>query len=379
MQPAASIADLRKQAQHKLPKPVFDFIDGAGFEEATLRANCDDFAKFRFQQRVARNIANRKLATQLVGQDCSMPVAISATGMSGILRGSKAEILAARAAQKAGIPFTLGMMSIASLDEVAAALGSTEKLWFQLCPLKDRGVVQALVDRAQHHRCPVLIVTVTWPTASRTNRFIRNRTTSLPPKLTLSSLLELARTPRWTLASLLGGPIKLGNFEPIMQTADLGTILGLLEDEVDWSYIAWLREIWPGKLILKGVMHPDDTRAAFDAGVDAVSVSNHGGNCLDQGQSTIAALPGVVEAANGRGEVLLDGGVRSGQDVLKAMALGAKGCLLGRAHLFGLAADGEAGVSTALDIIRTEIDLSLAFSGVRSVDDVSRDMLATAI
>jgi L-lactate dehydrogenase (cytochrome) len=370
---AANVSDLRLMAQKVLPKPIFDFIDGAGFEEKTLQANLNDFSRLKFRQRVMRDISSRQLSTTIVGQPCAFPVVISPTGMSGILHGTRAEIAAAKGAKRAGIPFTLGMMSIASLEEVVAEAGA---VWFQLCLLKDRGLIRMLVDRALEAKAPVLILTVSWPTMGQTNRFIRNNTTSLPPKLTPSSFLEFARHPRWSLGAMTGKKIGLGNFDGHMAgPSDLGAILTQLEDAPSWKDIEWLRSIWPGKLIVKGVMDPDDAMAAVESGADAVSVSNHGGNCLDEGQSTISVLPRVVEKVADRGEVLIDGGVRSGQDVLKALALGARGCLLGRAHLFGLAAAGEDGVAQAMGFIRHELDITMAFTGVSEVHAVGPSVL----
>lgn len=370
---AANVGDLRATAKSVLPKPVFDFIDGAGFEEKTLQANLGDFARLRFRQRVMRDISHRQLSTTIVGEPCAFPAVISPTGMSGILHGTRAEIAAAKGAKRAGIPFTLGMMSIASLEEVVAEAG---QVWFQVCLLKDRGLIRMLVDRAIAAKAPVLVLTVSWPTMGQTNRFVRNNTTSLPPKLTPSSFLEFARHPRWSLGALFGKKIGLGNFVGHMEgPADLGAILTQLEDAPSWKDIEWLRSIWPGKLIVKGVMDPDDAASAFNAGADAISISNHGGNCLDEGQSTISVLPRVVEAVGERGEVLIDGGVRSGQDVLKALALGARGCLLGRAHLFGLAANGEDGVAQAMEFIRHELDITMAFAGVSDVHAVGPSVL----
>lgn len=369
----ANVEDLRLKARGAVPQPVFDFIDAAGFDEKTLNANCRDFGKLHFRQRVMRDIAKRKLNTTIVGQAVAFPAAISPTGMSGILHGTRAEVLAARAAKKCGIPFTLGMMSIASLEEVVQDAGP---VWFQVCLLKDRGLIRMLVDRAKQAAAPVLILTVTWPTMGRTNRFVRNGVTALPPKLTPTSFMQFASRPAWSMRALFGKPIVLGNFHGHMSgPADLGAILPQLEDSPSWKDVEWLRSIWPGKLIVKGVMDPEDAVAAIDAGADAVSVSNHGGNCLDDTQSTISALPGVVEAVGHRAEVLLDGGVRTGQDLLKVLALGGRGCLLGRAHLFGLAAGGEAGVVSALEFIRNELDITMAYSGVTDVEHVERSVL----
>jgi L-lactate dehydrogenase (cytochrome) len=371
---SANLGDLRLQAKRKLPKSVFDFIDGSAFEERTLIANCADFSTIRFRQRVMRDISRRQIATTIVGQPSTMPVAISPTGLSGILRGGRGEIMAARAAKKAGVPFTLGVMSVAPLEEVCAQVGP---VWFQLFLLKDRGFVQSLVDRAIRADAPVLIVTVTWPTASRFNRLVRSGLTSVPPKLTVVLMAELASKPGWLLRALFGPKIGFGNFAGhIKGVADFAQVVGMLEDSPSWKDIEWLRSIWPRKLIVKGVLDVDDARAAFDAGADAISVSNHGGNMLDDTTSTISLLPRIADAVSDRGEILLDGGVRSGQDVLKAVALGARACLLGRAHLYGLAAGGESGVSAALEIIRNELDITLGLVGFRDIHTVDSSILA---
>jgi L-lactate dehydrogenase (cytochrome) len=371
----ATIADLRDVARRKLPAPIFDFVDGAAFSEITLRANVQDFEKIRFRQRVVRDVSTRSLSTTLVGQPCAIPAAISPTGLSGMLWGGNGEIAAARAAKAFGIPFTLGMMSVATLEEVTAAVGP---VWFQMCMLKDRGLVRDFVERAKAAGAPVLVLTVTWVVSGLQGRMVRHGV-GLPPPLTPSFIAKFATRPMWVWRALTGKPVAFHNFVGRMkQEATIANVVGQLDSSTTWKDVEWLRSIWPGKLIVKGVCDREDARLAMDAGVDAVSVSNHGGNHLDSSASTIAMLPGVVEGVDGRGEVLLDGGVRSGQDILKAMALGARGVLLGRAHLYGLAAGGQRGVAKALDIIRNELDVSVGLTGLTDVHQVSPDILFDA-
>ncbi len=368
----ATIADLREMARHKLPRPIFDFVDGAAFGEVTLRANCDDFGKLRFRQRVLKDIASRSLSTTMVGQPVSMPAAISPTGLSGMLWGGGGEIEAARAAKAAGIPFTLGMMSVRTLEEVHEAVGP---VWFQLCMLKDRGLVRGLVERAIALHSPVLVLTTTWTVSGLQSRSVRNGIT-LPPKVSLRNLLDFGSRPAWVWRALTGKKVAFHNFVGLMKgEVSIGRVVGELDPSTTWKDVEWLRGIWPGKLVIKGVCDREDARSAMDVGADAVSVSNHGGNHLDSAASTISALPDVVAGVDGRGEVFLDGGVRSGQDVLKAVALGARGVLLGRAHLYGLAAAGEAGVAKALSVIRNELDVSVGLTGLTDVRDASRAIL----
>jgi L-lactate dehydrogenase (cytochrome) len=368
----ATISDLRDMARRKLPRPLFDFVDGAAFNEVTLRANCEDFARLRFRQRVLKDVSVRSLATTIVGQPVSMPMAISPTGLSGMLWGGGGEIEAARAAKAAGVPFTLGMMSVRTIEEVRAAVGP---VWFQLCMMKDRGLVQALVARAIAAESPVLVLTTTWTVSGLQSRSVRNGIT-LPPRISLRNIMDFGSRPGWLWRALTGKSVAFHNFDGEMEgEATIGRVVAQLDASTTWHDVEWLRGIWPGKLIIKGVCDREDARLAMEVGADAVSVSNHGGNHLDSAASTISVLPDVVEGVNGRGEVLLDGGVRSGQDVLKAMALGAKGCLLGRAHLYGLAAGGEAGVAKALSIIRNELDVSVALTGLTDVRDASRGIL----
>ncbi len=372
MDKIATIADLRDEARRKLPAPIFDFVDGAAFSEVTLRANVQDFEKIRFRQRVVKDVSVRSLSTELVGQPCAIPAAISPTGLSGMLWGGNGEIAAARAAKAFGIPFTLGMMSVSTLEEVTKAVGP---VWFQMCMLKDRGLVQDFVDRAKAAGSPVLILTVTWVVSGLQSRMTRHGV-DLPPPLTPSFIAKFATRPMWVWRALRGKPVAFHNFTGRMkEEATIPAVIGQLDSSVTWKDIEWLRSIWPGKLIIKGVCDREDARLAMDAGADAVSVSNHGGNHLDSSASTISMLPDVVEGVAGRGEVLLDGGVRSGQDILKAMALGAKGVLLGRAHLYGLGAAGQKGVAKALDILKYELDVSVGLTGLTDVRQASPEIL----
>lgn len=374
MDTVASISDLRDLARKRLPRPIYDFIDGGAFAETTRRANCDDFAKWHFKQRVGIDISQRSLATTFVGENTSMPMAISPTGMSGVLNGGRdGEILAARAADAAGIPYCLGMVSVASIEELHKVV---DRFWFQICLLNDRELMQAMLARAHNAGCPVLVLTLTWPVTSQLRRMMRRRDSVLPPRFTPKTILTYAVKPEWSLRTLMAGRIRLGNFEPHRPgKAGLYDIPSYLNPSGTWDDVKWVRDIWPGKLIVKGVLAPEDAEAAVAAGVDAISVSNHGGNQLDETLSTIAALPEVVAAVAGRAEVFIDGGIRSGQDVLKALALGARGCLLGRAHLYGLAAAGETGVSKALDILRAELDTTMALCGLTDVRHASRSLL----
>jgi L-lactate dehydrogenase (cytochrome) len=369
----ASIGDLRAIARRRIPAPVFEWLDGGAFESLTLKANVDDFRALRLRQRVMKDVSARDLSATVLDQNFSMPVAISPTGMSGMVPGGdEGELMAARAARAAGIPFTLGMMAIKSIEDLKR---EQDSFWFQLCMLTDRTLMRAMVDRARNAGCPVLVLTMTWPLLSQMNRSVRGGHARLPPRYTPSSIITYARRPRWALKTLGAMPIRFGNFVPHMAEPEIANIVTMLDASATWADVEWLRGIWPGKLLVKGVMDPEDAKLAVAAGADGISVSNHGGNMLDASTSPIASLPAVIEAVDGRAEVLLDGGIRSGQDVLKAMALGAKACLIGRAHLYGLGAAGEAGVAKALSILRKELDISAGLTGLSRITDASPAIL----
>jgi L-lactate dehydrogenase (cytochrome) len=370
----ANIDDLRAMAKRVLPRHLFDFIDGAAFREVTRNDNLRALGEIRFRQRTLRDVSRVSISTSLLGQPATMPVAIAPTGISGIFAGgARGEILAARAAARAGIPYTLGMMALSSLDDICAVAPPP---WFQLCMLRDRELVAALVRKAEQAGCPALVLTTTWPYYSQHDRLLNNPNWSMPPRLFSRALFEYAVKPRWSLETLFGRPVRYRNFDLHRERPfDIVEIVGLLDASTSWPDVEWLRSIWPRKLVLKGINEPDDAERAIAIGADAIVVSNHGGNQLDECSPTIAMLPAVTRAVAGRISVLFDGGVRSGQDVLKALALGADGCLIGRAHLYGLAAAGEAGVAKALDVIRNQLQITTGFVGLTDVADASPEIL----
>jgi len=372
-----NVEDLRLAAKRRLPKSVFEFIDTGSYDEVTLRRNMSDFRDVQLRQRVLIDVENRSTKTTLLGQAAAIPAAISSVGLSGLLcPDGKGEIYAARAAQAAGIPFAMSVMSVASMEEIRDATGAP--FWFQVYMLRDRGAVQTLVDRALAAGCSTLVVTVCSQVPGQRHSDVKNGL-SLPPRIGFHNFLEFALKPRWALSALARRPARLGNLMGLAPLQDLGALLRWSGEQLDtslnWRDIAWLRERWPRKLLVKGILDCDDAREAVNAGADAISVSNHGGTQLDGAPSAIAALPGIVEAVDGRLEVLLDSGVRSGQDIFKALAHGARGCLLGRAHLYALGAMGEQGVATAIQLISRELDVTMAKTGVRTVDEISTDVL----
>lgn len=367
------IEDLRRLARQRVPRMFYDYVDGGSWTEYTYRANEADFQRLEFRQRVACDISQRSLASHMVGQPVSMPVAIAPTGLTG-MQHAAGEILAARAAMRFGIPFTLSTMSICSLEAVAQATGF-RPFWFQLYVTRDRRFTEDLIERARAAQCSALVVTMDLQVFGQRHKDRKNGL-SIPPKPTLRNLLNLLGKPRWCL-QMLGTPHR--NFGNILGHAkgvdNLHSLVEWTRDQFDpalsWRDVAWIKQRWGGPLIVKGIQHPEDARRAVDSGADAVVVSNHGGRQLDGTSSSIATLPDIVEAVGQRTEVHFDSGIRSGQDVLKALALGAKGTYIGRAMLYGLGALGEAGVSKALEIIRDELDLSMAFCGrtdIRTVD-----------
>ena len=368
----ATIQDLRNIAQRKLPRPIFDFIDGAAFQEITLRANCEDFDKIRFRQRSLVDVSKRNLSTTILGQKSSMPAVISPCGLGGICWGNDGEKLAARAAKAADIPFTLAMLSIATMEQIHEEIGP---FWFQMCLLKDKELMRALISRAISMECPVLVLTVTWAAYGLQSRSVRNAM-MFPPKITPRTLWDFSKKPAWVARHFLGKRVAFNNFEGLVKDpGDLDYIVGQIDNAATWKDLEWLRSIWPGKILIKGINCAEDARLAIEHGADGVSVSNHGGNQLDSAASTISVLPDVVRGVDGRGEVLIDGGVRSGQDILKACAHGATACLLGRGHLYGLAASGEIGVTKALELMRYELDVSTALTGLSEISEASTEIL----
>jgi len=370
-----SIADLRELARRRVPRAMFEYADRGSYDECTMRRNHADFAAIQFRQRVMVDVSRLSVGTNVLGEHWKMPVGIAPTGLTGLFHRD-GEIHGARAAQAAGIPFTLSTMSICSIEDVRAAVEGT--FWFQLYLMRDRGFNAALIARAREARCPALMLTIDLPLQALRRRDPKNGL-AIPPRLTPANAWEILMRPSWLAGVLLGKRRTLGNLAAFFPRNGIGQlsewVRGQFDASISWSDVAWVRERWPGKLILKGILDAADARLAVASGVDAVVVSNHGGRQLDGATSTIAALPAVAEAVAGRCEVLLDGGITSGQDVLKALALGARACLIGKSYLYGLAALGGAGVSLALAIIRSELEVSMALTGEHDVRRVSPRIL----
>ncbi len=376
--PITSVADLRALARRRVPRMFFDYCDSGSWTESTYRANEADFVPIKLRQRVAVDMRNRTLATTMAGVPVSMPVALAPTGLTG-MQHADGEILAARAAEKAGVPFTLSTMSICSIEDVAE--NTTSPFWFQLYVMRDRDFVGNLIDRAKAARCSALVLTLDLQILGQRHKDIVNGL-SAPPRMTIANLIDLATKPRWCLDMLRTKRRTFGNIvghaKNVGDLASLATwTIEQFDPTLSWDDVKWIKERWGGKLILKGILDPEDAEKAARTGADALIVSNHGGRQLDGAKSSITALPAIASAVGDKIEVLMDG-VRSGQDVIKALALGAKGVFIGRAFLYGLGAMGEAGVALCLDIIRNELDITMALCGFRDIRDVGPDILATS-
>lgn len=371
------IEDLRVLAKRRVPRMFYDYADSGSWTESTYRANAADFQPIQLRQRVAVNMQNRSTASTMVGQQVAMPVAIAPTGLTG-MQHADGEILAARAAKAFGVPFTLSTMSICSIEDVAAGTQG-HPFWFQLYVMKDRRFIEALIERAKAAGCSALVLTLDLQILGQRHKDLQNGL-SAPPKLTLRNLLNIASKPRWALG-MLGTPRRqFGNIVGHVKGVDnMGSLSEWTAQQFDpalnWGDVEWIKKRWGGKLILKGIQDSEDARLAVASGADALVVSNHGGRQLDGAQSSIRALPTIVQAVGKDIEVHMDGGIRSGQDVLKARALGARGTYIGRAMLYGLGAMGEAGVRKALEIIHKELDLSMAFCGRTQIDSVDASIL----
>ncbi|PTD96259.1 alpha-hydroxy acid oxidase [Pseudothauera lacus] len=370
------IEDLRRLAVKRVPRMFYDYADSGSWTETTYRANESDFQPIKLRQRVAVNMEGRSLATTMAGQQVKMPVALAPTGLTG-MQHADGEILAARAAEKFGVPFTLSTMSICSIEDIAEH--TTAPFWFQVYMLRDRDFIRRLIERAQAAKCSALMLTLDLQILGQRHKDLKNGL-SAPPKPTLANLINLATKPRWCMG-MLGTPRR--TFRNIVGhakgVADMSSLSSWTAEQFDpalsWADVEWVKKLWGGKLILKGIMDAEDARLAADSGADALVVSNHGGRQLDGAPSSIHALPGIVDAVGERIEVWMDGGIRSGQDVLKAVALGARGTLIGRPFLYGLGAMGEAGVSKCLELIHRELDITMAFCGHTDIRKVGRDIL----
>lgn len=371
-----NIEDLRVLAQKRVPRMFYDYADSGSWTESTYRANSSDFAKMKFRQRVAVNMENRTLKTTMVGQEVRMPVAIAPTGLTG-MQHADGEILAAKAAEKFGIPFTLSTMSICSIEDIAAH--TSKPFWFQLYVMKDRAFIERLIDRAKAANCAALVLTLDLQILGQRHKDLKNGL-SAPPKLTIANILNMMTKPRWCMGMLGTKRRSFGNIVGhASDVSDMSSLSAWTSQQFDlalsWKDVEWIKQRWGGKLIIKGIMDAEDARLAVESGADALIVSNHGGRQLDGALSSIAALPSIVDAVGNQIEVQMDGGIRSGQDVIKAIALGAKGVYIGRSFLYGLGAMGEEGVTRCLEIIENELDLTMAFCGLTDVKRVDKNIL----
>ncbi len=371
-----TIEDLRVLAERRVPRMFYDYADSGSWTEGTYHANTDDFKKIKLRQRVAVNMEGRSLATTMVGQAAKMPVAIAPVGLTG-MQHADGEIHAARAAEKFGIPFTLSTMSICSIEDIAAA--TRAPFWFQLYWMRDREAMARMIERARAAKCSALVLTLDLQVIGQRHKDLKNGLTA-PPRPTLRNIVNLATKPGWCLGMLGTRRHTFRNLVGhVKGVSDMRSLSAWTNEQFDptlsWADVEWVKQQWGGKLILKGIMVPEDALLAVDAGADAIVVSNHGGRQLDGAPSSIEALPPIVEAVGDRTEVWMDGGIRSGQDVLKAWALGARGTMIGRAMAYGLGAMGEAGVTKALQLIHKELDVTMAFCGHVDIRNVDRSIL----
>jgi L-lactate dehydrogenase (cytochrome) len=373
-----SIEDLRELAKRRIPRAIFDYADGGSYDERTIRRNAADLDAMTFRQRVMVDVSKISLATTFLGSPVSMPLGIGPTGLAGLFHAD-GEILGARAAAACGIPFCLSTMSICSIEDVRAA--TQQPFWFQQYLMKDRGFNQELIDRAAAARCSALMLTLDLQVIGERRRDPRNGLT-IPPRLTLRNAWDVATKPTWALSVLFSKRRTFGNLVGrIGGSSGINTLAEWIATQFDasanWRDVEWVRSRWPGKLILKGVLDAEDARLGVAAGADAIVVSNHGGRQLDGASSSISVLSEIVDAVAGRCEVMFDGGVRSGQDIAKALALGARGALIGKSFLYALSAAGEAGVTKAIEIMRNELRVTLALTGTSTVDAVGPHILRT--
>jgi len=371
-----NIEDLRVLHEKRAPRMFYDYADSGSWTEGTYRSNETEFSKIKFRQRVAINIDNRSIASTMLGLPVSMPVALAPVGMTG-MQYADGEILAAKAAKEFGLPFCLSTMSICSMEEVAKH--TKHPFWFQLYVMRDKKFVSSLIERAKAANCSALVVTLDLQILGQRHKDLKNGL-SAPPKPTIGNMINLLTKPRWCLGMLQTKNRQFGNIVGHVDGVDDMSSLGAwtasqFDPSLDWNEVAQIKKQWGGKLILKGIMDPEDAKLAVAVGADAIIVSNHGGRQLDGAPSTIEALPAIVDAVGSQVEIWLDSGIRSGQDVIKALALGATGTLIGRSYIYGLGAMGQAGVTKALEIIAKELDLTMAFCGLKDVRQVNQRIL----
>jgi L-lactate dehydrogenase (cytochrome) len=377
MRTMTCIEDLRRTARRRVPRQFFEYADGGSYAEETLHANRADLERIRLRQRILVDVAGRSTRTTILGEPAALPLALAPIGLCGMQHGD-GEILACRAAQEAGIPFCLSTMSICSIEDVAAAVA--KPFWFQLYVMKDRGFVRGLIERAAAAKCSALVLTVDLQVLGQRHRDIKNGLT-VPPEMRIRNIIEIATKPAWALSIARGRRRTFGNLAGhVRGIEDVNSLAqwtnGQFDASLSWKDVEWIASLWPGKLILKGILDVEDARIAAKTGAAALVVSNHGGRQLDGAPSSISALPAVAEAVGSSLEILFDSGIRSGQDVMRAIALGARACLSGRAYVYGLGAGGQAGVARAIEIIRNELDTSMALTGVNSIEEIDRRVIA---
>ena len=375
---ATSIGDLRALAQRRVPKAFFQYADHGSYTQSTLRSNRSDLDAIKLRQRVGINVDKRNLATTIVGEPAQSPFVLAPIGLLGMQSGD-GEIQACRAAHKMGIQFCLSTMSICSIEDLADAVD--RPFWFQLYVMRDRGFVKELIQRAVLANCSALVVTLDLNMLGQRHCDIKNGLT-VPPEITIRNVLDVVTKPAWASSILRGKRKTFGNIAGrIKGMENVNTLVEWISKQFDpsltWNDLEWIRDLWPGKIVLKGILDPEDAKIAASTGASAIVVSNHGGRQLDGAPSSISALPRVVDAVGAEIEVLFDGGIRTGQDALRALALGARACMLGRAYVYGLGAGGEAGVLKAIEILRSELDVSMALTGKTSVADVGPEILIT--
>ena len=377
MKSMPSIEDLRQRARRRVPKMFFDYAEAGSYSEETLRANRADMERVKLRQRVLMNVDQRNLATTILGEPAALPLALGPIGLGGMMHGD-GEILACRAAQAMGIPYTLSTMSINSIEDVAGAVD--RPFWFQLYVMRDRGFIRELVQRAAAAKCNVLMLTVDLQVLGQRHNDVRNGLT-VPPEIKIKNVIDVMTKPAWAWSILKGKRKTFGNLAGHVQGMENVNSLAQwtasqFDPTLSWKDVEWIKSLWPGKLLLKGILDVDDARLAVKSGADAISVSNHGGRQLDGAPSAISALPRVVDAVGSEVEVLFDSGVRTGADLVRALALGARACIVGRAYIYGLGAGGQAGVARAIEILRSELDVTMALCGVKNVRDIDRRVLA---
>jgi L-lactate dehydrogenase (cytochrome) len=371
------IEDLRELHKRRVPKAFFDYADRGSYTEDTLRANSEDLRQIKFRQRILVDVSKRDLSTTILGEPAAMPLILAPVGLLGMQHGD-GEIHACRAAQAAGIPFTQSTMSICSIEDIAAAVD--KPFWFQLYVMKDRGFIKSLIERAIAAKCSALVLTVDLQVIGQRHQDIKNGM-SVPPEWSLSKLVDFATKPAWVSGVLRGKRRTFGNLAGHLKVSEDITALSTwinsqFDTSLSWKDIDWIRSIWPGKLILKGILDVEDAEIAARTGAQAIVVSNHGGRQLDGAPSSIEVLPEIVDTVGSKMEIMFDGGIRTGMDVMRAIALGAKSCMIGRAYAYGLGAGGEAGVAKAIDILAKELTTTMGLCGVNTIAEIDDNVLA---